>query len=147
MKKLLVLFLVFSFVGVVYAGQSSVSPAGYAYPPATFQGTVTLTGNPGATKNVSVDNVVRTIAELITTAGGTFMANGVTPIGALISCDAAVTKWAFGGTSPSATIGHDLLNDAGVRLHLASPEYVATAKASNVSGDNTAVTCTITLEY
>jgi len=144
MKKCLIACFALCIAGVVWADQSSVSPAGYTYPPPSYQGVVTISGKPGATKNVSVtDNTAVTLPAIFATAGGTFLNNGVTPIGAWISCVTDATHWTFGGTTPSATVGHAL--PAGTWLVLSNPEAVSTAKIFGKDGG--AIVCVVTLQY
>lgn len=146
MRKLIVLLAALFIVTMVGITYSSDQPSiGVGSP---FVGSVPMQGSPGATKAVTVDNTVRTVYTLVTTAGGSWMggANGtLLPIGVLLSCSTTDTRWAFGGTSPTTTVGH--LLPAGGSWSWSNTNMIDSMRGISTTGDNTAVNCSITLSY
>jgi len=147
MRKTLALLVALSvvvFTTFAFAEFPSIQPGSFTGPSTA---TVPLWGQPGATKTVYVDNTARSIASLITRAGGSFMGGvggGLVPIGAFISCATTVTHWAFGGTSPTTAVGHTFPADSS--WHLPGPFYVSTGMGIG-AGASDNVACQMTLEY
>ena len=114
-----------------------------------FAGDFVYWGTPGPTKTVYVDNVAKSLQTLYTNAGGTWVLTdtaGVkrTPSQVFITCESKATKWGFGGTTPTTTLGHTFTADSS--WHLPGERYIGTAMGiSTVVSDN--VTCQMTPEY
>jgi hypothetical protein len=148
MKKLFALMVLVTVIAfsanAISADYISIPTPGSQGMPRTFQATIPLWGNPGLTKTVNVDNVARTIRSIYERGGGTYLAGGAPPIGALITCESKNTRWAFGGTTPTTTVGN--LFPADYSWHIPGPWYMSSGQAiSTVSSDN--VTCQMTPEY
>jgi hypothetical protein len=131
MKKYLAIILLPVLVGFAWAGSDSFT---------NYPGTMSVWGVPGATKTVNVDNAARTIQALYEAGGGTWLGgydSTIVPIGVLITCPTTDTRWAFGGSTPSATVGHVLPADSS--WFLVGPAWISTGKGyGNTASDNVA---------
>lgn len=106
-------------------------------------------GETGATKTIHVDNVARSFQTLYTNAGGTWAYTDTagkvrSPNGVFITCETLATRWGFGGTTPTTSLGHVFTQDSS--WHLAGENYVLTGKGI-ASGATDNVTCQMTPEY
>jgi hypothetical protein len=112
-----------------------------------YKGVQSVYGYPGPTLTVYVDNGARTIQSTYERAGGTWVGGqmgSASPIGMYITCATTVTKWAFGGATPSATLGHPLA--AATNWYFVNPFWMSTGKSyGNAASDN--VTCQMTPVY
>lgn len=146
-KYLVILSVVLLFAAVIYAADSSsVAPRGLNTIPDRFGGVVTLIGKTPRTTPVNVDNIVRTLDNIIATGGNPYLGgsdNTLTPIAATISCPDNATRWAFDLT-PSTTVGHKLA--AGTWWQFSGPDALALLKGVN-NGATDNASCTITLWY
>jgi hypothetical protein len=139
MKKIVLVGLAIVIAaGTAWAGSDSFT---------NYPGTLSAWGYPGITKTVYIDNTAKTFQQHYERSGGTWLGGydgTITPIGVFITCATTDTKWAFGGATPSATLGH--VFPAGSSWHLVNPFYISTGKGfGNAATDN--VTCQLTPEY
>jgi len=140
MKKCLLVALLLALAGAAWAAGDSFT---------NYKGVLPVYGYPGPTKTVNVDNGARTIQSPYERGGGTWL-NGQfsnsthAPIGMFITCATTATHWVFGGSTPSATLGHPLPADGS--WHFIQPFWMSTGKAFGAgAADN--VTCHMTPEY
>ena len=138
MKKYILILAVLALAGTAWAAGDSFTD---------FKGTMTVWSYPGATKSITVDNTAKTLQALYEAGGGTWLGGNFTahaPIGMFVTCATTDSRWAFGGTTPSTTVGHIL--PAGSSWHFTGPFYMSTGKANSTSGTDN-VTCMMTPEY
>ena len=138
MKRYILILALLALAGTVWAAGDSFTD---------YKGTMTVWSYPGATKTVYVDNGARTLQSLYERAGGTWLGGNFTahaPIGMFITCATTATHWAFGGSTPSATLGHVLPADSS--WHFTGPFYMSTGKGYGATASDN-VTCQMTPEY
>lgn len=137
MRKFVVIAVVILLAGYAWAENSFVN----------YPGNMPVWGYPGATKTVYVDNSAKTIQQMYEAGGGTWLGghdSATRPIGMLIVCDTTETHWAFGGSTPSATLGIPLPADSSWQL--IGPYWMSTGKGyGNTASDN--VTCNMNPIY
>ena len=137
MRKYIVILLLIALPVLAWAGDSFNN----------YAGTIDVYGYPGATKTINVDNTASTFQTLYEAGGGTWLGgpDGASkPIGAFLTCPTTATRWAFGGSTPSATVGHVLPADGSWQF--VSPYMMSTGKGyGNAASDN--VACQLTPMY
>lgn len=75
-------------------------------------GSISILPHPGATKTINVDNVARTLQGLYENGGGAWLSGTTSPIGVILTCETNDTRWAFGGSTPTTALGHELPADS-----------------------------------
>ena len=137
MKKIVLVALMIAVSGIAWAGDSSFT---------NYPGTLSVYGYPWPTKTVYVDNSAKTIQAMYEAGGGTWLGGydgTITPIGMFITCATTATHWAFGGSTPSATLGHVFPADSS--WHFINPNWMSTGKGFG-AGATDNVTCQMTPE-
>ena len=74
-----------------------------------------------------IDNTARTVQSLFERAGGTWLNNGLAPIGALVKCETYDVRWGFGGVTPTTTLGTKVSADES--WIISGPLWMSTGKA------------------
>lgn len=138
MKKYILTIALIVLAGVVWAGENSFTD---------YPGGISVYGYPGDTKTVYVDNAASTIQAMYEAGGGTWLGgydNTVAPIGMFITCATTATHWAFGASTPSATLGHPFPADSS--WHFINPYWMSTGQGFGAAASDN-VTCQMTPEY
>lgn len=99
--------------------------------------------NPSVT--ITVDNTSSTLQEMVVTAGGSWKGGAnrsLYPVALLLTCDTTATRWYFGGSVPTALVGHKFpadgsWNELGV-------ESLASMRGITTGSD---ASCAVTLKY
>jgi hypothetical protein len=136
-KKLaFLLFLVFLVVGTASADTPSINQGTQT---GLWTGTVPVLGWPGPTKTVTVDNTARTIQSIYENGGGSWLRGGlastdtIAPSGMIFTCKSSETRFAFGGSTPTASTMHSFPADAS--FILMGPGLMSTGKWIAASGN------------
>jgi hypothetical protein len=131
MKRFLIVIFLLAAVAVSALSADRYTP-GRSSAKDAYQGVVAVQGIPRSAPGiVYIDNTARTIQSLFERAGGTYLGgtadNALAPIGLLVVCESKDVRWAFGGVTPTTSLG--VLVPAAASWVMSGPTWVSTGKA------------------